>query len=157
MCGGFASTVGSRPSGAAAWHLGRLSTYALLGALAGAVGQVLPGPSWLPAVVATVLLCWFALAIAGLVLFGIGWGFFDCNNMPILCQIARPELRATGYGLMNFVSMTFGGVADWIFGILTDRHTPLNLIFTLFATLALISIGLVLAIRPQPNAPVGSP
>ncbi|RFC41561.1 MAG: putative arabinose efflux permease, MFS family [Verrucomicrobia bacterium] len=99
----------------------------------------------------------FGLAIAGLVLFGIGWGFFDCNNMPILCQIARPELRATGYGLMNFVSMTFGGVADWIFGILTDRHTPLNLIFTLFATLALISIGLVLAIRPQPNAPVGSP
>ncbi len=34
-----------------------------------------------------------------LVLFGLGWGFFDCNNMPILCQIARRELRATGYGI----------------------------------------------------------
>ncbi len=91
----------------------------------------------------------FGLAIAGLVLFGIGWGFFDGNNMPILCQITRPELRATGYGIMNFVSMTFGGVADWIFGILTDRHVPLNVIFSSFAAVALVSVGLVLAIRPR--------
>jgi len=33
------------------------------------------------------------VAIAGLIIFGIGWGFFDCNNMPILCQVARPEWR----------------------------------------------------------------
>jgi len=26
-------------------------------------------------------------------------GCFDCNNMPILSQIVRPQLRATGYGL----------------------------------------------------------
>jgi hypothetical protein len=50
-------------------------------------------------------------------LFGLGWGFFDCNNMPILCQVARPELRATGYGIMNFVSISAGGIADWGFGI----------------------------------------
>jgi len=67
MCGGFAATVSSRGTGAAAWYLGRLTTYALLGALAGAVGHVIPGPAWLPAAVAMVLLCWFALAIAGLV------------------------------------------------------------------------------------------
>src|SRR5690606_16421125 len=42
------------------------------------------------------------VAILFLVLFGVGWGFFDCNNMPILSQIARPHLRATGYGIMNF-------------------------------------------------------
>lgn len=92
----------------------------------------------------------FGLAIAGLILFGIGWGFFDCNNMPILCQITRPELRATGYGIMNFVSMTFGGVADWVFGILTDRHVPLNVIFGAFAGVALLSVVLVLFIRPRP-------
>jgi MFS family permease len=92
----------------------------------------------------------FGLAIAGLILFGVGWGFFDCNNMPILCQITRPELRATGYGIMNFVSMTFGGVADWVFGILTDRHVPLNVIFGAFAGVALFSIFLVLLIRPKP-------
>src|SRR5207248_4359707 len=27
------------------------------------------------------------VAIVCLVVFGIGWGFFDANNMPILCQI----------------------------------------------------------------------
>jgi MFS family permease len=98
----------------------------------------------------------FGLAIGGLILFGVGWGFFDCNNMPILCQITRPELRATGYGIMNFVSMTFGGVADWVFGILTDRHVPLNVIFGAFAGVALFSIILVLLIRPQPTEPTPS-
>jgi len=39
------------------------------------------------------------VAIAFLLLFGLGWGFFDCNNMPILCQIARPNLRSTGHGI----------------------------------------------------------
>lgn len=89
------------------------------------------------------------MAIAGLVLFGVGWGFFDCNNMPILCQIARPELRATGYGIMNFVSMTFGGVADWGFGVMNDRGVPLNVTFGLFAMVALVSVALVLMIRPR--------
>lgn len=68
MCGGFcASAGGTRPVGAVLWHLGRLSTYAVLGAIAGAVGHALPGPGWLPAAIATVLLAWFALALAGLV------------------------------------------------------------------------------------------
>jgi MFS family permease len=94
----------------------------------------------------------FALAIGSLVLFGIGWGFFDCNNMPILSQITRPELRATGYGIMNFVSMTSGGVADWGFGVMSDRHVPLNLIFGVFALVCVVSLVIVLMIRPKPGA-----
>jgi MFS family permease len=91
----------------------------------------------------------FGLAIASLVLFGIGWGFFDGNNMPILSQITRPELRATGYGIMNFVSMSCGGVADWGFGVLNDMKVPLNVTFGIFASLCIISVVLVLMIRPQ--------
>lgn len=83
-------------------------------------------------------------------LFGLGWGFFDCNNMPILCQIIGPEHRATGYGVMNLVSISCGGFADWIFGALRDQHVPLNLIFGVFAAIALLSVGLVIAIRPNP-------
>ena len=89
------------------------------------------------------------VAIAFLILFGLGWGFFDGNNMPILSQIVRPELRATGYGIMNFVSISFGGLADWGFGILRDRQVPLSVIFGGFASLAVISIGIVLLIRPR--------
>jgi MFS family permease len=89
-----------------------------------------------------------AAAIGFLILFGVGWGFFDCNNMPILCQIVRPELRATGYGFMNLVSISCGGFADWGFGMLRDRHVPLNVIFGVFAAVALVSVAIVLSIRP---------
>jgi MFS family permease len=88
-------------------------------------------------------------AVAFLILFGLGWGFFDCNNMPILSQIVRPRLRATGYGIMNFVSISVGGLGDWGFGALRDRHVPLAVIFGGFAGLAAISAVLVLLIRPQ--------
>jgi MFS transporter, Spinster family, sphingosine-1-phosphate transporter len=91
------------------------------------------------------------VAVAFLILFGIGWGFFDANNMPILCQVARPELRATGYGIMNFVSISCGGFADWGFGILRDRHVPLFGIFGIFASAAVVSTVLVLLIRPRPE------
>ena len=95
-------------------------------------------------------------AIIGLIVFGLGWGFFDCNNMPILCQIARPEWRATGYGIMNLVSISCGGFGDWAFGALRDRHVPLNLIFGAFAGVALFSIFIVLRIKPkeEPASPV---
>jgi MFS family permease len=91
-------------------------------------------------------------AVAFLLLFGLGWGLFDCNNMPILCQIARPELRATGYGLMNLVSISCGGLADWGFGRLRDAQVPLNGIFAAFAAMALMSAVLMLCIRPRTGA-----
>lgn len=89
------------------------------------------------------------VAVLFLVLFGLGWGFFDCNNMPILSQIARPRLRATGYGIMNFVSISCGGFADWGFGALRDRNVPLFMIFSIFASVAVLSIILVLLIKPS--------
>jgi uncharacterized protein len=67
MCGAFAASCSRARGGLPAWHLGRVGTYALLGALAGAFGQRLPGPPWVPALVASTLLVWFALALAGLV------------------------------------------------------------------------------------------
>ena len=87
------------------------------------------------------------LAIAFLVLFGLGWGLFDSNNMPILAQIARPDQRATGYGLMNLASISCGGLADVGFGWLRDHQVPLNLIFGAFAAVACLSAWLVLRIR----------
>ncbi len=90
-----------------------------------------------------------AIAVAFLILFGLGWGFFDCNNMPILCQIVRPELRATGYGIMNLVSISCGGLADWGFGVLRDRRIPLNVIFSAFASMAILSIVLIMLVQPR--------
>ncbi len=89
------------------------------------------------------------VAIVFLILFGLGWGIFDANNMPILSQIVRPSLRATGYGIMNLVSISCGGFADWGFGLLRDRHVPLFGIFGVFAGVAVLSALLVLLIRPR--------
>ena len=80
--------------------------------------------------------------MAFLILFGLGWGFFDANNMPILSQIARPHLRATGYGIMNLVSISCGGLVDWRFGALRDQHVPLPVVFGFFASAAAVSIVL---------------
>lgn len=91
----------------------------------------------------------FSMAIVALILFGIGWGAFDCNNMPILSQIVRPEFRATGYGIMNFVSLFCGGLADWLFGMMRDRQTPQYLIFGIFAAIVGASAVLALLIRPR--------
>jgi MFS family permease len=89
------------------------------------------------------------VAIVFLIMFGLGWGFFDSNNMPILCQIVRPSLRATGYGIMNLVSISCGGFADWGFGLLRDHQVPLFGIFGIFASAAMLSALLVLLIRPR--------
>ena len=89
------------------------------------------------------------VAVTFLALFGLGWGFFDGNSMPILCQLVGPEQRATAYGVMNLVSISCGGFADWIFGALRDQGTPLNGIFAVFAGIALLSVVIVLLIRPR--------
>lgn len=93
------------------------------------------------------------VAVTFLILFGLGWGFFDSNNMPILCQIARPDLRATGYGIMNLVSISAGGFADKGFGIMRDRNIPLFGIFSVFACPAVVSVLLVLLIQPRNTEP----
>jgi MFS transporter, Spinster family, sphingosine-1-phosphate transporter len=50
------------------------------------------------------------LLLAALVIYGIGRGGYECNVMPVLCEIAPPELRATGYGLFNCAGTVAGGV-----------------------------------------------
>jgi MFS family permease len=88
-------------------------------------------------------------AIAAMLLFGLGWGFFDCNNMPILCQIARPEHRATGYGFMNFVSISVGAGATIVLGWMRDHGIKFSVAFAVSAAVALLSAGLILLVRPR--------
>jgi MFS family permease len=59
--------------------------------------------------------------IAALTVFGVGRGSYDCSCMPVLSQIASPELRATGYGVFNFVGTFAGGISAALAGGL--KHT----------------------------------
>lgn len=61
------------------------------------------------------------IAIVGAgTLFGIGYGMFDANNMPILCQIISAKYRATAYGIMNMVGVFAGALVTQILGKWTD-------------------------------------
>lgn len=47
--------------------------------------------------------------------FGVGFGMFDANNMPIVCQFIAPAHRATAYGIMNMVGVFAGSlVTNWL-------------------------------------------
>jgi sulfite exporter TauE/SafE len=66
MCGPFAAACGGSVRTFAAWHLGRLSMYGVLGAVAGGAGAVLPGPVWLGSAISALLVIGFSLVLAGL-------------------------------------------------------------------------------------------
>ncbi len=90
-----------------------------------------------------------AMAIGAMILFGIGRCFFDCNNMPILCQIARPEHRATGYGFMNLVSISVGAGATVVLGWMRDHGIKFSVAFAVSAAVALLSAALILLLKPK--------
>jgi dipeptide/tripeptide permease len=58
--------------------------------------------------------------MAGGILFGAGFGMFDSNNMPILCQFVSPAHRAAGYGLMNLTGVFAGALVTGWLGKSTD-------------------------------------
>jgi predicted MFS family arabinose efflux permease len=87
------------------------------------------------------------LLIAALLVFGFGRGLYDCNTMPVLCQIARPEFRSTGYGIFNCASCLAGGVAAALAGYLKNA-IGLNLAFQFAAVLLLLSSFVLFRIRP---------
>jgi MFS family permease len=88
-------------------------------------------------------------AIAAGICFGFGFGLFDGNNMPILCQFVSAKYRATGYGLMNMVGIMAGAfITDWL-GQSTDKgHLAAD--FALLAGVVGVAIVVQLMfLRPQ--------
>eukprot|EP00042_Codosiga_hollandica_P030964 m.183857 g.183857 ORF g.183857 m.183857 type:complete len:401 (-) comp53510_c0_seq3:649-1851(-) len=89
------------------------------------------------------------LATTYLILFGLGLGFYDTNNMPILCQLVEPELRATAFGIMNLVSISGGGLADWTFGLMRDADISLHAVFLLYAAVTVLAIVIIFSVTPR--------
>ena len=58
--------------------------------------------------------------IGGALFFGVGYGMFDANNMPILAQFVSPRNRAAGYGLMNLTGVLAGALITEILGRSSD-------------------------------------
>ena len=80
-------------------------------------------------------------AIGAGVCFGVGYGMFDTNNMPILCQLVSSRHRATAYGIMNMTGVFFGALITQVLGRWADNGN-LGLGFALMA--AALGIALLL-------------
>lgn len=88
------------------------------------------------------------IAVLCLVIFGFSRGCSDANMMPILCQVAEPRHRATGYGMLNFFSCCIGGVASYLGGWMKEKDIGLDVLLTGSAIGVLISASLLHFVRP---------
>lgn len=82
-------------------------------------------------------------------LFGIGFGMFDANNMPILCQFISAKYRATAYGIMNMMGVFAGAMVTQIFGKWADNGS-LGSGFALLSGIVAVALLLqVTTLRPK--------
>jgi MFS transporter, ACS family, D-galactonate transporter len=83
--------------------------------------------------------------------FGIGYGMFDANNMPILCQFVPQKLRATAYGIMNMVGVFAGAFITDLLGRSSDAGN-LGKSFAMLAGIVLIALIIQISfLRPKVN------
>lgn len=85
----------------------------------------------------------FPTILGGALCFGLGFGIFDVNNMPILCQFVSPRYRATGYGLMNLVGIASGAVITGFLGKSADAGN-LGSNFAILGLVVIVAIVLQL-------------
>lgn len=116
-------------------------------------GRIYTGAIGLSLTIPSLLLLGFGHSIfevvsAG-VLFGIGFGMFDANNMPILCQFVSVRQRATTYGVMNMVGVFAGAMITSVLGSWSDDGN-LGMGFALLAAVVAVAVVIQLySLRPQ--------
>ena len=116
-------------------------------------GRVYTGAIGLGLTIPSLLLLGFghnlvAVVGAGL-LFGIGYGIFDTNNRPVLCQFVSHKQRATAYGVMNMIGVSAGAFITHLLGRWGDSGN-LGAGFAMLAIVVAIALGVQLYfLRPK--------
>ena len=109
-----------------------------------AIGLGLTVPAWILLGFGDRLI---AVVGAGLC-FGVGYGIFDANNMPILCQFISSKYRSTAYGIMNMTGVFAGAAVTQVLGKWTDGGN-LGLGFALLGAVVVLALILQLScLRP---------
>ena len=116
-------------------------------------GRIYTGAIGLSLMIPSLLLLGFGhnltMIVGGGLCFGIGYGMFDANNMPILCQFISSKYRATAYGLMNMTGVFAGAVITNILGKSTDAGN-LGKDFAMLAVVVAVALVIQLFfLRPQ--------
>ena len=146
------------------WSTVSIAASSLVGVLVGGVlsdrwiryalkGRIYTGALGLLLMVPSLILLGFgqsleALLAAG-ICFGLGYGMFDANTMPILCQFVPGRQRASAYGILNMAGVFSGAFITDYLGRATDAgHLGQD-----FAALAILVLAVallqVLVLRPR--------
>lgn len=81
--------------------------------------------------------------------FGVGYGMFDANNMPILCQFVSSKRRAMAYGFMNSLGVIMGAITTQLLGGLTES-VGLGVCFAMMGGILLVALALqLLVLKPK--------
>ena len=89
--------------------------------------------------------------VGAAICFGVGYGMFDANNMPILCQFVSSKYRATAYGILNLGGIACGALVTTLLGKYADNGTLGNG-FVLMAGIVLIALIVQVGfLRPKVN------
>lgn len=89
--------------------------------------------------------------LAAAVCFGVGYGMFDANNMPILCQFVSSKHRGTAYGIMNMTGVFAGAFITDLLGKSTDAGN-LGKDFAMLAGIVVVALLIQVSfLRPGVN------
>jgi hypothetical protein len=87
--------------------------------------------------------------MAAAICFGFGFGIFDSNNMPIICQFVRVDQRATAYGFLNTVGICSGALITDYLGRSTDAGNLAGEFSKLALVVAAVLVVQLIFLRPK--------
>lgn len=132
LLGGFLSDLWSRTN-----PRGRI--------LVSVIGLCIAAPCIFMATITSIL----SFTIILFIVFALTRMFSNANMMPILCMIADPRYRATGFGVLNLLSTIVGGVGLYAGGVMRDFNIDLSKMFQFSAFTMVICAVLLFMIKPQ--------
>ena len=89
--------------------------------------------------------------VAASVCFGLGYGIFDANNMPVICQFVSAKHRGAAYGMLNMTGVFSGAIITDLLGKSSDAG-QLGADFALLAGIVFVAVLIQLYfLRPKMN------
>lgn len=89
------------------------------------------------------------MIVTGALMFGLGFGIFDVNNMPILCQFVPSRYRATGYGIMNLAGISAGAVITNELGKALDAGYMSEVFVAMIAAVGIAIVLQLTVLKPK--------
>lgn len=88
---------------------------------------------------------WYAIGL--FMIYGFARMFIDTNLMPILCMVIDKRHRATGYGIINMLTVFTGGMSVYVAGALHDAQISLGTMFQYASLGMMLCVVLLLLVK----------